>query len=281
MKLGVMLLILLTMTLTPGYARKLIFPDNFNAPHTAGHVQSGNIKIHYEIHGKGKPIILLHGGMGYSGHWGYQIKTLKEHYQVIAIDTRGHGNSRFKNISQYRQTEFSYDAMANDTLAVMDHLAIKKAPVLGWSDGANTALTIAIKYPDRISAALLYAANYNTSGTRTAKDRRYFNQYFKHCETIAIQTSEKNFVSALRSAQRNMWRTQPKFSDKQLRSIKIPVAVISGNNDEIIKTSHTEKMARLIPAGKRVIIRSATHFAHLQKPEKFNAEILNFLKAQK
>ncbi len=281
MKVAGILFMILMATYTPTHAQKLIFPDNLNTPHTTGKVTSDNIKIHYEIHGKGTPLILLHGGMGYSGHWGYQIKALKKHYRVIAIDTRGHGYSRFRSITQYRQAEFSYDAMAKDVLAVMDQLSINKAPMLGWSDGANTALTIAIKYPGRISAALLYAANYNPSGTRRARDYTYFNQYLKHCETVAIRWPEKYFARALRNAQKNMWRTQPKFTDQHLRTTKIPVAVISGNYDEIIKSSHTEKMARLIPNSKRITIWDATHFAHLQKPEKFNQIILEYLKSVK
>src|SRR5947209_6324564 len=87
--------------------------------------------IWYASFGSGKSVILLHGGLGHSGNWGYQVPALLSHgYRPVLIDSRGHGRSTRD------QQPFSYRRMASDVLAVMDTLNIPQAPLVGWSDGA-------------------------------------------------------------------------------------------------------------------------------------------------
>ncbi len=96
-----------------------------------GYVENDGARIWYSAYGSGKPVILLHGGLGNSGNWGYQVPALEEAgYRVVVIDSRGHGRST-------RDTRpYSYDLMATDVLAVADALIIKKAAPGGlerWS----------------------------------------------------------------------------------------------------------------------------------------------------
>ncbi|MCP4412024.1 MAG: alpha/beta fold hydrolase [Gammaproteobacteria bacterium] len=95
----------------------------------SGSLKINNISLHYGIYGKGKPLILLHGGLGHSDFWSNQVLELQKNHQVIVIDSRGHGRS-----SSDKQA-YSYHLMASDVLGVMDALSISKADLLGWSDG--------------------------------------------------------------------------------------------------------------------------------------------------
>src|SRR5690606_20445053 len=87
-------------------------------------------KIYYEIYGKGEPLLLLHGNNESIASFSEQIGPLSKHFQVIAVDTRGHGNST----SNY-QGDYSYDLFAEDMIRLMDTLGLKDTNVLGWSDG--------------------------------------------------------------------------------------------------------------------------------------------------
>ena len=94
-----------------------------------GYVENHGARIWYAAYGSGVPVILLHGGLGNAGNWGYQVPALVANgYQAIVIDSRGHGRST-------RDAQpFSYELMASDTLAVMDTLKIQKAGFIGWSE---------------------------------------------------------------------------------------------------------------------------------------------------
>src|SRR5689334_4995853 len=103
-------------------------------------------RIWYAFHGAGPAVMLLHGGNGNAGNWGYQAAPLIDAgYRLILIDSRGHGRSTRDD------RPYSYDLMGGDVLAVMDVLDVEKAAIVGWSDGACTGLVLARHHPDRIS----------------------------------------------------------------------------------------------------------------------------------
>src|ERR1700730_3787508 len=105
-----------------------------------GYVDHDGARIWYATYGSGSPVILLHGGLGNGGNWGYQVPALiSSGYRAVLIDSRGHGRST-------RDTRaFSYELLASDVLAVMDALRLEKAGLVGWSDGACSALILAAK----------------------------------------------------------------------------------------------------------------------------------------
>ena len=103
-----------------------------------GYIESDGALIWYRAYGIGPPVILLHGGLGHSGNWGYQVPALVESgYRAVVIDSRGHGRST-RDARPY-----TYELMAADVLAVMDALQLERAALVGWSDGACTALVLA------------------------------------------------------------------------------------------------------------------------------------------
>jgi pimeloyl-ACP methyl ester carboxylesterase len=103
----------------------------------SGFVENKGSRIWYSVYGDGAPLILLHGGLGHSGNWGHQVPALIEGgYRVVLIDSRGHGRSTRDH------QPYSYELMASDVLAVMNLLNLEKAALIGWSDGACTAMVL-------------------------------------------------------------------------------------------------------------------------------------------
>jgi pimeloyl-ACP methyl ester carboxylesterase len=104
------------------------------------YVQNDGARIWYATYGSGAPVVLLHGGLGHSGNWGYQLPALVDAgYRGVLIDSRGHGHST-RDARPY-----SYELMASDVLGVMDSLGLQQAALVGWSDGACTALIVAMQ----------------------------------------------------------------------------------------------------------------------------------------
>ena len=126
-----------------------------------GYVEHDGARIWYATYGSGSPVILLHGGLGHSGNWGYQVPALVGNgYRAVLIDSRGHGRST-RDARPY-----TYELMASDVAAVMDALRIEKAALVGWSDGACTALILASKAPTRVAGVFFFACNMDPSGTK-------------------------------------------------------------------------------------------------------------------
>src|SRR3954464_211403 len=125
-----------------------------------GHVTHDGAAIWYAAYGAGPPVILLHGGLGHGGNFAKQVPALvTAGYRAIVVDSRGHGRST-RDVRP-----FSYALMAGDLQAVMDHLEMPKAALVGWSDGACTALVLAGQAPERVAGVFFFACNVDPSGT--------------------------------------------------------------------------------------------------------------------
>ena len=130
------------------------------APNDQGYIEHQGARIWYSTFGSGSPVILLHGGLGHSGNWGYQVPALVgSGYHAVLIDSRGHGRST------RGEQPLSYELMASDVLAVMHCLHLERAALVGWSDGACTALVFATQSPSRVAGVLFFACNMDPSIT--------------------------------------------------------------------------------------------------------------------
>jgi pimeloyl-ACP methyl ester carboxylesterase len=238
-----------------------------------GFVENNGALIWYAGFGSGSPVILLHGGLGHGGNWAHQVPALVENgYRAIVIDSRGHGRST-RNAKPY-----SYDLMATDVLAVMDAMHIEKAALVGWSDGACTALILAAKNPSRVAGVFFFACNMDPSGTKefqmTPIIQRCFNRHVKDYQRLS-PTPDK--FGEFSEAVGLMQRTQPNYSADDLARISVPVVIVQSEQDEFIKREHAEYLAQNIPNAKFILLPGVSHFAPLQRPEQFNAVILTFL----
>lgn len=238
-----------------------------------GYVEHDNARIWYAAYGSGPTVILLHGGLGHSGNWGYQVPALvSSGYRVVVIDSRGHGRSTRD------ERPYSYDLMASDVLAVMDALHIGKAGLVGWSDGACTALILASKAPTRAAGVFFFACNMDPSGAKefefTATIRRCFNRHVKDYAQLSAAPDQFNEFS---EAVGLMQRTQPNYSAHDLAEISVPVVIAHSEHDEFIKREHAEYLARSIQYADFIDLPGVSHFAPLQRPEQFNNAMIAFL----
>lgn len=239
----------------------------------SGQADANGISIHYAIYGEGSPVILLHGGLANTDYWGNQIVALAPHHTVIVMDSRGHGRST-RNLRPY-----GYDLMADDVVALMNVLKVRKADIVGWSDGGILGLDLAMRYPDRIGKIFAFAANTDTSGVIEGVERNpTFAAYIERAghEYEARGATPKQYEVFVEEISK-MWASQPNWTDAQLKAITAPVLVADGDRDEAIKRDHTEHIAATIPGAGLLILPNASHFAFLQDPELFNYAVLHFL----
>ncbi|WP_413197328.1 alpha/beta fold hydrolase [Pararobbsia alpina] len=239
-----------------------------------GFVEHDGVRIWYASFGSGKPVILLHGGLGHSGNWGKQIQPLVEAgYRPIAIDSRGHGHST-RDARPY-----SYERMGTDVIAVMDTLKIEAAPIVGWSDGACTGLLLGEHSPSRATSVLFFGCNMDPSGTKEIQwphtvIERCFNRHKKDYARLSATPDQfEAFVEAVSL----MERTQPNYSAEDLAKIDVPVLIVQSELDEFIKPEHAAYLAETLPYARLVTLPGVSHFAPIQRPEVFNRVLLAFL----
>jgi pimeloyl-ACP methyl ester carboxylesterase len=229
---------------------------------------------HVEI-GAGPPVVLLHGGLANSDYLAGQARALQHDHKVILVDSRGHGRSTRD------QRPFSYDLMADDVVALLDHLKIDKAAIVGWSDGGIIGLDIAMRYPDRVTRVFAFGANTMTSGLKDGFDKNpVFAAYMARAEKdyARLSPSPKEYA-AFQEQIGKMWESEPHWSDAQLQAIRTPIWVVDGEHDEGIKREHTEYMAATIPRAGLLILPNVSHFAFMQDPLFFNDAVKRFLAA--
>ncbi len=248
-------------------------PPPMPTPVESGMAPVNDIQMYYAVYGAGEPVLLIHGGLGNADVWGFQVPALAEHYKVIVADSRGHGRSTRSD------KPFGYALMADDYLALLDHLGIDKVALVGWSDGGIIGLDIAIRHPERLTRLFADAANYVPEGVKpsVATDPT-FNAYIERAgKAYAKLSPTPDQFDAFVEQISKMWATEPHYTKDQLRAIKVPTTVFDGDHDEAIEPAHTAEIAALIPGARLVIMKDASHFAMWQHPQEFNQAVLDFL----
>lgn len=238
-----------------------------------GYMEHDGARIWYASYGTGRPVILLHGGLGHSGNWGYQVPALvRSGYRAVLIDSRGHGRSTRDS------RPFSYELMASDVLAAMELLRLERAAVVGWSDGACIALILGRNAPERVAGVFFFGCNMDPSGTKEVEFSPILRRCFgRHAKDYALLSATPDQFEAFAAAVGLMMQTQPNYSADDLAQVRVPVAVVQSEHDEFIKREHAEYLARSIPGADLTILPGVSHFAPLQRPEQFNSLLLAFL----
>ncbi|WP_161495489.1 alpha/beta fold hydrolase [Bradyrhizobium sacchari] len=231
------------------------------------------VKVFYAQFGNGPSLLLLHGGLASSNYWKHQIEFLSRDYTVTVMDTRGHGRSPLSS------AEMKYRLFAEDAVALLDHLSISKTTIIGWSDGAITGLQVALTRPNRLSGLFAFGANSNLDGLKPGGAKTgVFPSFGARCrkEYVELSPAPERWPELQRSLG-IMWRSEPNFSKNQLREIGLPVAIVDGQYDEIIKPENVRQMASSIRNAQLVILPNVSHFAMLQDVGAFNHAVRQFL----
>ena len=224
-----------------------------------------DIKLYYQEKGTGEPLILLHGNGEDSSYFRNQIDYFQSAYRVIAIDTRGHGRS------PRGDAPFTIEQFACDLYDFMQEHRISNAIILGFSDGANIAMRFAIKYPDMVKGLILNGGNLDPSGVKRTTQSPIEVGY-----KIASLFSRRSADAARKAEMLGLMVNEPNIKPSELSLITMPVLVVCGTND-MIRKSHTKKIAENIPYAKSAVVRG-NHFIANKNPEEFNRVVAAFLK---
>lgn len=223
-------------------------------------------ELYYEVYGKGSPLFLLHGNNENINSFREQIEPLSRHFKVIALDTRGQGNS-----INYKSSPYTYEQFAKDLSTVMDALSIKKASLLGWSDGGNTALIFALKQPEKVEKMVLMGANLSPGSDAINPD---VIQIFQNRRDSLMKRSDPESQNQLRLAE--LVLNEPHINTADLKSITKPVLVVAGEFD-VIKQQHTTLIHSSLANAQLEIIKGSDHYAPLKNAKVFNKIVLDFL----
>lgn len=224
-----------------------------------------HIEHFFMENGQGEALILLHGNGESSDYFQGQIDEFARHFHVYAIDTRGHGKTPRGN------APFTIRQFADDLLGFMEARQIKKAHLLGFSDGGNIAMIFAMKYPDRVNRLILNGANLDTKGVKRAVQIPIEMGY-----RMARMFARINKSAKLHAEMLGLMVNDPNVLPKELARIQAKTLVIAGTKD-IIKEEHTRLIAQSIPNAKLVFLKG-NHFIANKCPQEFNQTVLEFLK---
>jgi pimeloyl-ACP methyl ester carboxylesterase len=211
-------------------------------PADSGYVPVNGIKVYYEVYGKGRPIVLLHGAFyTIEMNWGQLIPELSKTRKVIAIELQGHGHTPFSD----RKLDLA--TLASDVEGVMNHLKVDSADVAGYSMGGSVAYQLTIQSPKRVRKLVIISSTYKSSGWmpevtnafKAFKPEFLTNSPMKSAYD-AVAPDKTNWTKF--SEQMIAFAGKPfNIGDSNIAKITSPVLLISGDNDgldkiELIKT---------------------------------------------
>ena len=223
-----------------------------------------DIKHYYIEQGDGFPLILLHGNGEDSSYFVHQMEPFAQHFHVIALDTRGHGQT------PRGDAPFTIRQFAKDLLEFMNQRGIEKANILGFSDGGNIAMVFSLAHPERVHKLVLNGANLNASGVKKTVQIPIEIGY-----RIAKLFATKSPAARKNAEMLGLMVNDPNVKAEELSCIQNPTLVIAGEKD-MIKDSHTRLIAKSIP-GAMLSIIPGNHFIANKNPDTFNEVVLRFL----
>ena len=237
----------------------------------------GQVHTWYETHGRGQPLVLLHGDLATNDAWAGEVGALAEHFRVIAPERRGHGHTPDV------EGPVTYQVMADDTIGFIDKVISEPVHLIGWSGGGVVALLIARARPQLVRKLVLISACADTDGyvpgfmefTRLPADSEVYQPFRTAYE--ADSPDGPGHWPVVFAKQMHMWQTEPHIPPAELAAISARTLVMAGD-DDIISLEHTIGLYRAIPSAELAIIPGASHAAPMEKPGLINQVLLGFLR---
>ena len=223
-----------------------------------------NVKIYCKVVGSGEPILLLHGHNQSGRSFKKWITFLAKQYQVIIMDSRYHGKST-------KVGNITIKQLATDVHQVLTYFNIKKSYFIGYSDGANILLQLAVDYPEEIKKMVLISPNASFDGLQ----RRY-QRLFLLWKKILQLLNKFSKITKHQYKKVSLLTDDPNIKKEELNTISIPTLLIYSHTD-IIKTKHIEYLKKNIKTSKLILIKNSSHLSMLRKFPRYKEEIIQFL----
>jgi 3-oxoadipate enol-lactonase len=251
----------------------------------------------YDVHGDGPPVVLLHAGVTDSRLWEPQLRTFPQSHRVLRVDLPGFGRSPIES------NPVSFRGAVRETL---DAEGVERAALVGVSLGGNTALELALEWPERVSALVLVGA-----GLPDHEWSEYVRSFFEaedkalergdldgaveaNVRTWVVGPNRKvdeiapNIRELVSEMQRAAFLQQKDFPDlravrldppesERLGEIQVPTLVLTGDEDVADIHQIAERLAAEIPGASRATIPAAAHLPNLERPDEFDRIVLEFL----
>jgi pimeloyl-ACP methyl ester carboxylesterase len=239
----IMVAAMLTLTMTAkGQAMR--------TPESKGHANVDGVELYYEIHGEGSPLIMLHGGVTPSEMFGAPLTEMAKTHKVVALHFQGHGSSKDSD------RPWSREVFADDVAALMDHLGIRKASVMGYSSGALVALQTAIRHPQRVDKLIVISAAFRSDGY-FPEVLEAFAQMPSAAPMIAASASKTPLAALYPSVN---WETNFRKTGElanqsydwsaSVAGIKAPTLLVFADADAI-RPEHIAEFYKLLGGGQR------------------------------
>lgn len=269
----------------------------------------GEIELYYEEHGSGEPLLLIMGLAADSQAWVFQVPAFSEQFRTITFDNRGVGRSS-KPVGPY-----SIHQMADEAAALLDHLQIESAHVVGVSMGGMIAQELILRHPGRVRRLVL-ACTYPEPSAEIEQHREFsvtrlggkvtasggieidlttldpfaflqqmlptvFNQEFIERELpklMQVFAGALQYGFSMEAILGQVAAVMGHRATDRLHQIRVPTLVITGDADRLIPPANSDILAREIPGAKLVKVPGGSHGFNFETPDLFNREVLAFLR---
>ncbi|MFM5757880.1 alpha/beta fold hydrolase [Aeromonas hydrophila] len=250
--------------------------------------------MNFKEQGQGPAVILIHGLFGSLDNLGLLARALGEHYRVISVDLRNHGTS-------FRSDDMSYPAQAADILALMDHLGLDQAAIVGHSMGGKVGMQLAKLAPARVSRLVVadmapvaypHSRHQNVfaglNATLAAQPQSRSDAEHILAEHIEIAGVRQFLLKSFAKGDDGwQWRFNVPALEENYANImgwpdaqsrfEGPALFIKGGDSDYMQPEHTETVMAQFPAAKARVIAGTGHWLHAEKPVLFNKLVVDFL----
>jgi pimeloyl-ACP methyl ester carboxylesterase len=258
------------------------------------------IRMHFEVAGQGAPVLLINGLSAPSQNFALQVKALAPHFQVVTFDNRGVGESDLPPEPVYTTGQ-----MADDAAAILRHLRIRRAHVLGTSMGGTIAMELALRHPRLVRSLVLACTwvegdarflhtveSWMSLAYRVPVEERYRHVLFPWLYSPEFFTKKESVETAFQRALAYPHQTKAEAIERQARgifawngtrakrlgAIRVPALVLVGKDDILTPPAFSKEVARRLPRARLVVLRGG-HGFFLEHAEVVNRAVIRFLKS--
>ncbi|HEV3486514.1 MAG TPA: alpha/beta hydrolase [Vicinamibacterales bacterium] len=243
---------------------------------TGTYVDVDGLRTYYEVRGSGDPVLLLHGGFATIETWEVQAAALAERYTVYLPERRGHGRT------PDAPGPYSYALMARDTIGLMEKLGIGPAHAIGWSDGGEVALEMALMRPEQVRTMVLIGAPVDVSGS--APELLAFLPKFRpehipepmRRQYATLSPDGPEHFEVVFEKLLKMWQNEPRHDLSELADVATPTLFMVGDDDDVT-IEHVAAARRAMPNAQLAVVPGTDHGLMFEKPELVNRLLLDFL----
>jgi pimeloyl-ACP methyl ester carboxylesterase len=244
----------------------------------SGYVDLDGLKTYYEVSGEGAPLLLLHGGFGNAPSMAPMAERLAKSHRVYLPERRGHGKTPDVG-------EITYERMAEDTAEFMRAMGIKRAPVVGYSDGAIICLYLGMKHAELVERIVPVSGNFHWNGLTermrevfAKSNPEAFAQVLGDLVTYYNENSPdgpEHFPVVFAKMQR-LFLNEPNLTSDVLAEIHVPTLVIAADRD-LMTIEHTVEMHKAIAGSQLCIVPGSNHNLVFDRAEEVCAAVTRFI----